>query len=72
MIHLGKEPNLVAVTGETGSGKSLLIAKVVEYLMGCRASPAILPSAGTDDAPYAVVKVSECEYFVSFRVHVHV
>jgi DNA repair ATPase RecN len=57
VINLGKEANLVAITGETGSGKSLLIAKVVEYLMGCKASPTILPSA--DDATYAVIKVSE-------------
>ncbi len=57
VINLGNDANLVAVTGETGSGKSLLIAKVVEYLMGCKASTTILPS--TNESTYAAIKVSE-------------
>lgn len=54
IIKVACEPNLVAVTGETGSGKSLLVAKVIEYLMGCKASPSIIPSSGDK---YAAVKV---------------
>jgi hypothetical protein len=55
-IRVGKEPNLVAVTGETGSGKSLLVAKVIEYITGCKASPSIIPTNGE---PFAAVKVGE-------------
>ena len=55
-IRVGKEPNLVAVTGETGSGKSLLVAKVIEYITGCKASPSIIPSNGE---PFAAIKVGE-------------
>eukprot|EP00979_Chaetoceros_neogracilis_P019230 scaffold12024_cov215-Chaetoceros_neogracile.AAC.1 len=55
-IQVGNGPNLVAVTGETGSGKSLLVAKVIEYIMGCKASPSIIPSNGD---PYAAIKVGE-------------
>lgn len=58
VINLGNERNLVAITGESGSGKSLLIAKVIDYLMGCKASPTILPS--TDEANYAAIKVGKC------------
>jgi len=53
-IQVGKGPNLVAVTGETGSGKSLLVAKVIEYIMGCKASPSIIPTNGDK---YAAIKV---------------
>ena len=57
MIRLGNDgPNLVAVTGETGSGKSLLVAKVIEYLMGCKAAPSIIPSTGE---AFAVVKIGK-------------
>jgi len=55
-IQVGREPNLVVVTGETGSGKSLLVAKVIEYIMGCKASPSIIPSNGD---PFAAIKVGE-------------
>ena len=42
-IHLGDQgPNLVAVTGETGSGKSLLVFKVFQLVLGERVSPTIL------------------------------
>jgi predicted ribonuclease YlaK len=38
-IDLGNEgPNLVAVTGETGSGKSLLVFKVFQLIVGEKAS----------------------------------
>lgn len=56
-IQVANEANLVAVTGETGSGKSLLVAKAMEYIMGCKASPSVIPISG--DA-YAAIKVGEC------------
>jgi DNA repair ATPase RecN len=34
--------NLVVVTGETGSGKSLLVSKVAELITGGKATPALL------------------------------
>ena len=43
VIHLGDEgPNLVAVTGETGSGKSLLVFKVFQLVLGEKVSSSIL------------------------------
>ena len=45
VIHLGTEhkgPNLVAVTGETGSGKSLLVFKVFQLVLGEKVSPTIM------------------------------
>jgi len=44
-ITLGNGPNLVAVTGETGSGKSLLIAKAADLLTGGKATSSSFPSA---------------------------
>jgi DNA repair ATPase RecN len=37
-IGPSRNPNLVAVTGETGTGKSLLVARVVELLTGSKAA----------------------------------
>ncbi len=37
--------NLVCVTGETGSGKSLLVSKIADLLTGGKASPTLLQSA---------------------------
>lgn len=43
VIHLGTDgPNLVAITGETGSGKSLLVFKVFQLVLGEKVSPAIM------------------------------
>lgn len=53
-IPIGNEPNFVAVTGETGSGKSLLIAKAIEYIMGCKASSSIVPRVGGKDVSLKV------------------
>jgi DNA repair ATPase RecN len=43
-ILLGDGPNLVAVTGETGSGKSLLVAKVADLVSGGKATLSSVPS----------------------------
>ena len=48
VIHLGNDnednegPNLVAVTGETGSGKSLLVFKVFQLILGEKVSSSIM------------------------------
>ena len=43
VIDLGIDgPNLVAVTGETGSGKSLLVFKVFQLVLGDKVSPTIM------------------------------
>jgi DNA repair ATPase RecN len=42
----GNNTNLVAVTGETGSGKSLLVSKVVDLIGGGKAKPALLHFQG--------------------------
>lgn len=49
VVHLGEGPSLVAVTGETGSGKSLLVVKVIEFIMGSKAAASMIPS-GCDSA----------------------
>lgn len=38
-----KHPNLVAVTGETGSGKSLLFVKIIDLVVGGKVSQTMLP-----------------------------
>jgi len=48
-IDLADEPNLVAVTGETASGKSVLIAKAANLVTGGTASPTMLPPISGDD-----------------------
>jgi DNA repair ATPase RecN len=42
VIELGDSSHLVAVTGETGSGKSLLIARAIELLTGGKASSSLI------------------------------
>ena len=39
-------PNLVAVTGETGSGKSLLVAKVAHLVTGGKADVTFISNQG--------------------------
>ena len=46
-INLGDKPNLVAITGETGSGKSVLIARVADLVSGGKASPTMVPQDGS-------------------------
>jgi DNA repair ATPase RecN len=61
-ISLGDGPNLVAVTGETGSGKSLLIAKAADLLTGGKAASSSLSSATQlGDTPFVemVLRLSE-------------
>ena len=61
-LNLGGDAGLVAVTGETGSGKSLLVAKLVSIVTGGKASPSLIPS-GKDDAndkTTARVDMGEC------------
>jgi DNA repair ATPase RecN len=41
-INIAPGQNLVAVTGETGSGKSLLVGKVVNLLCGGKATPSLV------------------------------
>lgn len=42
VIPFGNNQNLIAVTGETASGKSLLVARVVELLTGAKAASTFL------------------------------
>lgn len=58
-IHLGDEPNLVAVTGETGSGKSVLIAKVASLVMGGTASPTMVPSSASEAEVEMTINLSQ-------------
>ena len=44
VISFEDDQNLIAITGETASGKSLLIARVVELLMGGKAAYTIVAS----------------------------
>ena len=40
------DPNFVAVTGETGSGKSLLLRTAANLVLGGKASPSLIPRNG--------------------------
>eukprot|EP00554_Chaetoceros_debilis_P008028 CAMPEP_0194078958 /NCGR_PEP_ID=MMETSP0149-20130528/5241_1 /TAXON_ID=122233 /ORGANISM="Chaetoceros debilis, Strain MM31A-1" /LENGTH=957 /DNA_ID=CAMNT_0038760315 /DNA_START=99 /DNA_END=2972 /DNA_ORIENTATION=+ len=63
VVHLGEGPNLVAVTGETGSGKSLLVVKVIEFIMGIgygsKAAASMIPSGCDTVEAELVIKLSE-------------
>lgn len=41
-------PGFVAVTGESGSGKSLLVSKAIDLITGGKAGASLLPPAGFD------------------------
>ena len=57
-IYLGNNPSLVAVTGETGSGKSLLVSKVINFVMGAtKGSQLLVPS--TQDYSFATGELCE-------------
>ena len=57
-IEFGDCPNLVAVTGETGSGKSLLVAKLADLVTGGKATAALLPTSGEDKV--AIIEMGKC------------
>eukprot|EP00980_Cylindrotheca_fusiformis_P020698 scaffold7738_cov133-Cylindrotheca_fusiformis.AAC.7 len=55
----GGDSNLVVVTGETGSGKSLLVSKVAELLIGGKMSPSLLHTSKLDSSePTASVEMA--------------
>ena len=58
-IHLGDEPNLVAVTGETGSGKSVLIAKVASLVTGGTANPTMVPQSASEASVEMTIQLAE-------------
>lgn len=59
---------LVAVTGETGSGKSLLVSKVAELVTGGKATSSLLHSAkGTSGEAKATVEMGTSSAFFFFR-----
>jgi ABC-type transport system involved in cytochrome bd biosynthesis fused ATPase/permease subunit len=54
-IHLTLEyGNLIAVTGETGSGKSLLVSKVADLVTGGKATSSLLQYTNAADATATV------------------
>jgi DNA repair ATPase RecN len=59
-ISFGHCPNLVAVTGETGSGKSLLIAKAAELLSGGKVISPSLVSQTTGGQNTTFVEMEIC------------
>jgi ABC-type multidrug transport system fused ATPase/permease subunit len=54
-IHVTLEDgNLIAVTGETGSGKSLLVSKVADLVTGGKATASLLQNTNAEDATATV------------------
>lgn len=52
---------LVAITGESGSGKSLLISKAIDLVTGGKVAASLLSSSGVDgeETPEACVELGE-------------
>ena len=48
-VDFGPEACLVAVTGESGSGKSLLVAKAIDLITGGKAVSSLVPAETTGD-----------------------
>ena len=46
--------NLIAVTGETGTGKSLLVSKVADLVTGGKATSSLLQNTNAADATATV------------------
>ena len=65
-LTLAIPPGMIALTGETGAGKTLLV-DAISLLMGGRADPAVV-RAGTDEATVDGRFVFEGEEFVLTRV----
>jgi ABC-type phosphate transport system ATPase subunit len=56
-IDLSKQ--MVAVTGETGSGKSLLISKLVDIVVGGRVTASFVPRGGNSVALEIAIVLAE-------------
>jgi len=65
-IDFGDFPNLVAVTGETGSGKSLLIAKLADLVTGGKATASLLPTLGDDNVVIAEMEIALSQPHLSY------
>jgi hypothetical protein len=57
-IQFDLDPNFVAVTGETGSGKSLLLRTACDLIAGKKAHPNILPKDGYGSKSQEPVRVN--------------
>jgi ABC-type multidrug transport system fused ATPase/permease subunit len=66
-IHVTLEDgNLIAVTGETGSGKSLLVSKVADLVTGGKATSSLLQNTNGADATATVEMGKEQQYAAIF------
>ena len=65
-VDFGRDACLVAVTGESGSGKSLLISKAIDLVTGGKAIASLVPSqsSGESDEQLDSSSVELSEYFV--------
>ena len=71
LMEFGDQPNLVALTGETGSGKSLLLAHVVNLIKGNNHKKSVIsfkPSNDSNDQNNIIVASCEIGTYVCVRV----
>lgn len=58
-VSFGPNPCLVAVSGETGSGKSLLVAKLVDLATGGKATSSLVAPTNEGEEKVATVEMSK-------------
>ena len=66
-LDFGPDACLVAVTGESGSGKSLLVSKAIDLVTGGKALSSLVPSLPSgegilEDETSSYVELSECVF----------
>lgn len=63
-VDFGNEPCLVAVTGESGSGKSLLVSKAIDLVTGGKAVSSLIPPSSGESEQDSISSVELSEYIV--------
>ena len=58
-VDFGPDACLVVVTGESGSGKSLLVSKAIDLIAGGKAISSLVPAANGEGSESSSVEMSE-------------
>ena len=58
-VDFGPDACLVVVTGESGSGKSLLVSKAIDLIAGGKAVSSLVPAANGEGSESSSVEMSE-------------
>lgn len=74
-VQFASDAGFIAVTGESGSGKSLLVCKAIDLISGGKATASLLPSSligGDGSMSEACVEVGEFTLYIVWSNTVHI